>query len=509
VSTLASLERRLGLLEARRDAARAAGASRPPLWEPFADTPQEAAYHHPADVLGYGGAAGGGKTDLLLGLAVTRHKRSIIFRREAKQLRAVVDRAREVLGGLGRLNEVAGVWRGLPGGRQVEFGGVKDPGDEQAYRGRPHDFIGFDEADQFRETQVRFLQGWLRTTDPHQRCQVVLCFNPPSSVEGRWLLTYFGAWLDPKHPRPAAPGELRWYATLPDGAEVERPDGAPFEHADEVITPRSRSFIPAKVTDNPALVRTNYVGTLQALPEPLRSQLLLGDFQAGLQDDAWQVIPTAWVKAAQARWTPEPPAGQKLSALGVDVAYGGSDRTVIAPRRGAWFGRLKKYRGAVTDSGRKAAFLVLQEHEGEAPAYVDAVGFGAACAEALEEKLGGLAVAVNVAEASGETDRSGRYRLTNLRALLYWRLREALDPVTGDNLALPPDPELLADLTAPRFEVRSSGIVVEPKEKLKERLGRSPDCGDAVALTMHPPRPCYFRPEDALTDARPLFAKGD
>jgi hypothetical protein len=30
--------------------------------------------------------------------------------------------------------------------------------------------------------------------------------------------------------------------------------------------------------------------------------------------------------------------------------------------------------------------------------------------------------------------------------------------------------------------------VVEPKEKLRERLGRSPDCGDAVALALFEPR---------------------
>ena len=68
---------------------------------------------------------------------------------------------------------------------------------------------------------------------------------------------------------------------------------------------------------------------------------------------------------------------------------------------------------------------------------------------------------------------------------MYWRLREALDPESGDDLMLPPDPELLADLTAARFEVRASGIVVEAKEKIKERLGRSPDCAAAVALALY------------------------
>ncbi len=221
-------------------------------------------------------------------------------------------------------------------------------------------------------------------------------------------------------------------------------------------------------------------------------QELGGEF---LDDETgWQVIPHSWLRAAQARWTPTPPAGQPLACLGVDVAYGGADATVIVPRFGPWFGRPTKHRGEVTDSGQKAAFLVLVHHDGKALIHVDAIGYGAACHEALREKVGKLAVAVNVASAPvpDAYDRTGKYRLTNTRSLAYWSLREALDPETGDNLALPPDPELLADLTAPTFEVRASGIVVEPKEKIKERLGRSPDVGDAVALAHLRPQRVKF-----------------
>ena len=101
-------------------------------------------------------------------------------------------------------------------------------------------------------------------------------------------------------------------------------------------------------------------------------------------------------------------------------------------------------------------------------------------------------MAVNVAEASEEFDGTGKYHLTNVRTAMYWRLREALDPESGEDLMLPPDSELLADLTAARFEVRASGIVVEAKEKIKERLGRSPDCADAVALALHRQRKFKF-----------------
>src|SRR5579862_6551083 len=101
-----------------------------PLWQPQPDNrPQRAAYESTADVIGYGGAAGGGKSDLLLGCALTRHHRSLVLRREGKQLRALIDRSREIIADAGRLNENTGVWRGLPGGRKLELGGVKDPAD--------------------------------------------------------------------------------------------------------------------------------------------------------------------------------------------------------------------------------------------------------------------------------------------------------------------------------------------------------------------------------------------
>src|SRR5215831_9108087 len=59
---------------------------------------QTDAYLSSADMLLYGGAAGGGKTDLLLGTALTTAHRSVIFRRAFVDLRAAEDRLIEILG---------------------------------------------------------------------------------------------------------------------------------------------------------------------------------------------------------------------------------------------------------------------------------------------------------------------------------------------------------------------------------------------------------------------------
>lgn len=457
----------------------------PRRWVPLPG-PQTKALASQADELFYGGAAGGGKTSLILGLAATCHQSSIIFRREFPQLKEIVDQSRKLIGKTGTYNGQEHIWR-VDGGRVIEFGAVQHEWDVERYQGRPHDLIAFDELPNFLRSQYKFLTGWNRTADLSQRCRIVNTGNPPTTVEGRWVIEEWAPWLSKQHPAPAMPGELRWYTTVDDKLTwFDR--GEPFTHKGERITPRSRTFIPARLKDNPILEATNYGATLQSLPEPLRSQLLYGDFLASMEDDPWQVIPTSWVEAAQRRWADTHP--EPLSALGVDVARGGRDKTVIAPRRGKWFGKLQKYAGRLTPDGPTAAAVVVSAHEGQADINIDVIGIGASAYDSLKDHAGlaKLVHPINNAEASEERDRSNKYRLVNVRAASYWKLREALDPEHGDDLALPPDPELLADLCAPKWKVTASGIMVEPKADIVERLGRSPDCGDAVVLAHWAPR---------------------
>jgi hypothetical protein len=68
---------------------------------------------------------------------------------------------------------------------------------------------------------------------------------------------------------------------------------------------------------------------------------------------------------------------------------------------------------------------------------------------------------------------------------MLWRLREALDPVHGDNIALPPDRRLAAELTAATWSLRGDKILVESKDDIRKRLGVSPDRADAVMLAWH------------------------
>lgn len=452
------------------------------IWTPLPG-PQTMAYESLADVVGYGGSAGGGKTDLAVGKALTQHQVIQIFRREGTELNAIIDRMEEVVGHRDGLGGRPPVWRKpVDGVKLIEFGSAPNLGDEKKYQGRPKDLLVIDEAANFLEQQVRFLMGWVRTTDPKQRCQTLLCFNPPTSAEGRWIVDFFGPWLNKKHPNPAKPGELRWFAVL-DGKEIEVPSGDHFEHKGETIRPKSRTFIPARVSDNPYLTETNYMSTLQALPEPLRSQMLYGDFQAGMEDDPWQVIPTAWVEAAMARWK-KPDKLTEMLSMGIDVARGGKDETIIARRHvDMWFDEPLAYPGAQTPNGPAVAGLVISASRNRAPQHIDVIGVGSSPYDFLNEANQPV-IGVNVAEKATSTDKSGRLNFANQRSELWWKMREALDPANNTGIALPPHPKLLADLCAPKWELQGYVIKVESREDIAERIGRSPDYGSAYILAL-------------------------
>ena len=394
-------------------------------WLPL-QGPQIAALESPADVLLYGGAAGGGKTDLLVGAALTEHTRSIIYRRESPQLQGIIDRCGEILGHRVGLNEQRGIWRIPETIKQLEFGSCPHPGDESRYQGRPHDLVCFDEIPHFMESQFRFLCGWTRTSRPGQRTRVIAAGNPPTDSDGLWILEYWGPWLQRSHPNPAKPGELRWYAMLPGATrEIEVADATWFTHKGKLIKPLSRTFIPSRVADNPFLLGTNYEATLQALPEPLRSQMLEGDFTAGLQDDKWQVIPTAWVEAAMQRWSARDRKGP-MDSVGVDVARGGRDASVIARRHGNWFDVPLRLPGVETPDGPTVAGQVIAHIRDGAPAHVDVIGVGASVYDFLQQ-MRIQSLGVNNAAKSSAFDKSGKLPFYNMRAELMWKFREALD----------------------------------------------------------------------------------
>ncbi len=214
--------------------------------------------------------------------------------------------------------------------------------------------------------------------------------------------------------------------------------------------------------------------------------MLRGDFQAGRSDPVWQLIPTDWIKAAMARWTAKDEKGP-MTALGFDVARGGTDKSTAARRHSTWFDTMIAVPGVVTNDGPKAAGFVAPLVRNGAPICVDAIGIGTSALDFING-LRLLVVPVVASEGSTSRDKTGNLRFKNKRAEMYWRLREALDPTADKPIALPNDQELLADLAAVRYKVVQmgqdlAGIQIRDKDEIREVLGRSPDKGDAVAFT--------------------------
>jgi hypothetical protein len=316
--------------------------------------PQTEAFFSQADETFYGGQAGGGKTDLAVGLTLTEHKRSLILRRINKDALKIVPRFEQILGHRDGYNGQLQRWR--LGDKQIDIAGCEQESDKQRFKGDPHDLIVFDEGTDFLESQYRFIIGWNRSTDAGQRCRVLVTSNPPTTSDGLWVIRYWGPWLDPTHPNPAKPGELRWFTTI-GGEDVEVDGQGPHVIPGEPVPvmARSRTYLPASLADNPDLARTNYASVLAGLPEELRRAYRDGDFSVGLRDADFQVIPTAWVIAAEQRWTPAGSKGLAMTAMALDPAGGGRDSAELAPRYGGWYAPLISAKGAETADGSATA----------------------------------------------------------------------------------------------------------------------------------------------------------
>jgi hypothetical protein len=454
--------------------------------------PQAEAYASQADVLLFGGEPGGGKSHLALGLAFTQHKRSLILRRQYTDLTGLIDDAIKIHGSRNGFNGSPPPRLTISQEHFIDFGACARIGDEHHWMGRPHDLIVPDEATQFAEMQLRFLMGWLRHEDPKQRVRVLMPTNPPLTAEGLWVLQMFAPWLDDRYPYPARPGELRWVITNEYG-EDEWVDGP--EDVREVIVggrtkivrPLSRSFIPSSVDDNPYYAAGSYRSNLDAMAEPHRS-ILLGRFKTTFKDQPNQVIPTAWVKEAQARWTRKPPDEVPMCAIGVDCSGGGDDPMVLAIRHDYWFAPMVEVEGKdipMDRSGAHCGGIIVSYRRDNAIVTVDlGGGYGGPTYEHLKANQVDVK-GFKGAEKTNRRSRDKKLAFPNKRSAALWLFREDLDPGQpgGSQIALPDDPVLLADLTAPKFEPTPTGIRVENKEDVVERLGRSTDRGDAVVMS--------------------------
>lgn len=444
--------------------------------------PQTEAYFSEADELYYGGEAGGGKSDLLIGLALNCHQRASIFREFKDDARELGRRLCQIVGHTTGWNDQNARWRN--GSQEFIFDGLPNETDKEHHKGKARDLHAFDEIPDFSESQYLFITGWNRSAIPGQRSRIVCTGNPPTRAKGLWVIKRWGAWLDPRHPNPAKDGELRWYIRGDDGHEVEVDGPGPYQVDGKDTFAKSRTFIRARLEDNPDLADSGYDAQLAQLPKELRDAYRGGKFDASLKDHPFQVIPTQWVLDAQKRWTERPPQGVPMCAMGVDPAEGGADNYTIAVRYDGWYGPYISIPGAEIRLGSQGAGHIITNRRNNADIVLDmGGGYGGGTFQTLAENQIPVTVykGANKSYARTETKKLG---FINKRTEVYWRFREALDPdqVGGSPICLPADPEIIGDLTVLTWEVTARGIKVLEKDEVKKILGRSPDKGDATVL---------------------------
>jgi hypothetical protein len=167
----------------------------------------------------------------------------------------------------------------------------------------------------------------------------------------------------------------------------------------------------------------------------------------------------------------------------VDVARYGEDSSVVAIRRGPTLWKLEDWaKLSTTETARRVARLLLDAGitPSESPGrrtglvVVDTIGVGAGVADTLKD------VGFSVTEYKASKAARKPKQFLNRRAESYWHLRELLE---DGEIRLLEHERLFGELVATEWSTDSAGRVkIESKDKLRDRLGHSPDFADGVVM---------------------------
>lgn len=235
----------------------------------------------------------------------------------------------------------------------------------------------------------------------------------------------------------------------------------------------------------PALVRkrlvdTSFVDKARAdglEGTPWWSAKVLGQFPDTASN---QLISLSMVEAARRI----PYVGDARECAGLDVARFGSDDTALIEGAGNGPDAVTILHGQDTMATAGMGARFLRDRRGALA--IDDAGVGGGVVDRLrEQRLPGTVVPVNAGE-SPDNDPDDRY--SNMRAQLWWTVREALyrGEISLQRMDEPSYLRLRSELTAPAYRFTSSGKVqIESKEEMRKRGISSPDLADAFCLWHH------------------------
>lgn len=215
---------------------------------------------------------------------------------------------------------------------------------------------------------------------------------------------------------------------------------------------------------------------------PLYLAKVLGEFA----DSEDGLVPLSWIKAAQKRWhhweelLQKPPQPGRL-IVACDVARYGEDKTAISLRHGDHYRpvRLSSKEDTVQTTSRVMA--AMHGIPG-AVSIVDVIGVGAGVVDQLRQR-GLPVIAFNASAKTTRRDVTNSWGFPNVRSAAMWNVRELLDPANDPSMMLPPDDDLAAELAIPKWKVAPGAkLVVESKDEIRKRIGRSTDSADSVMM---------------------------
>lgn len=230
------------------------------LYKPH-EGPQMEFHKRTEDVVLFGGSKGGGKSEGLLFDATAQIGRSgykaIIFRRTYKRLTDLVDRAKLAFPKLGAKWEGEEKRFRFPSGATIAFSHCEHEDDKYNHQGQEYAFIGFDQLEEFTESQFNFLCLQNRTSDPEVKCYVRATANP-GGVGHFWVKRRF---IDRARPREVVTDIY----PIPNRSPIKR----------------TSVFIPSTIYDNPTLLKSSpqYLATLQSGTEEEKRAYLEGDWE--------------------------------------------------------------------------------------------------------------------------------------------------------------------------------------------------------------------------------------
>jgi phage terminase large subunit len=160
--------------------------------------------------------------------------------------------------------------------------------------------------------------------------------------------------------------------------------------------------------------------------------------------------------------------------LGVDTARFGIDKSVIFPRQGLIAFKPESFQGLDTQRGLAILARKVQDWHPDATFIDDTGGHGAGWVDGMRT-LGHSVIGIHF------SNRPDDARYFNKRAEMYFLMSQW---IKGGG-QLPNIPELIAELCEPQYSVHplTGKFIIEDKDQIKSRIGRSPDYADALALT--------------------------